>query len=248
METGDLRAGTFEQRVQVTAAGAIPELHRDFQFRLADDREVHQLLNAFEVGRFGVKRLAREGADDRGFNRPVRFLQARDVRLDLLGDLRMAGAPLLVENFSPWYSAGLWLAVMLMPPMALRLRIVWLMTGVGVSRSQSRGVSPLLAKTSAAASENSRPRNRVSYPMMTTGLRPWMAEPGRFSSACKYSAMPWVATRTLSKVKSRAMSPRQPEVPNLIIIDSLNVCPNAISREALLRGYWRQSKARFFNA
>ena len=31
-----------------------------------------------------------------------------------------AGAPLQVENFRPWYSAGLWLAVMLMPPMARR--------------------------------------------------------------------------------------------------------------------------------
>ena len=36
----------------------------------------------------------------------------------------LAGAPLLVENLSPCHSAGLWLAVMLIPPMALRRRIV----------------------------------------------------------------------------------------------------------------------------
>src|SRR5260221_9842682 len=37
------------------------------------------------------------------------------------------------------------------------------------------------------------------------------------SSVAKYSEIAWVAKRTLSKVKSRAISPRQPEVPNLII-------------------------------
>ena len=50
-----------------------------------------------------------------------------------------APAPLWTENLKPWYSAGLWLAVMLTPPMAFRLRMVWAMTGVGVSRSHSRG-------------------------------------------------------------------------------------------------------------
>ena len=73
-----------------------------------------------------------------------------------------AAAPLDTLNFRPWYSAGLWLAVMLMPPRALRTRMVWAMTGVGASRWQSRGTSPLAASTSATASENSRPRNRVS--------------------------------------------------------------------------------------
>ena len=74
----------------------------------------------------------------------------------------VAGAPLNVENFKPWYSAGLWLAVMLMPPIAFRARMVWAMTGVGVSRLQSRGTRPLPASTSATASANSRPRKRVS--------------------------------------------------------------------------------------
>ena len=73
-----------------------------------------------------------------------------------------AGAPLLVENFRPWYSAGLWLAVILIPPPAFRERMLWAMTGVGVSRLLSSTVRPLLASTSAAASENSRPRKRVS--------------------------------------------------------------------------------------
>src|SRR2546422_1032260 len=35
--------------------------------------------------------------------------------------------------------------------------------------------------------------------------------------------MPWVARRTLSKVKSRAISPRQPDVPNLIISSAFPV-------------------------
>src|SRR3954468_6695138 len=41
------------------------------------------------------------------------------------------------------------------------------------------------------------------------------------SCVLRYSAMAWLASRTLSNVKSRAMSPRQPEVPNLIIINLL---------------------------
>src|ERR1700690_2435148 len=80
----------------------------------------------------------------------------------------VAGAPLLVDNFRPWYSAGLWLAVMLMPPAALQWRMVCAITGVGVSRLHRSGLSPFTASTSAAASENSRPRNLVSYPNMTT--------------------------------------------------------------------------------
>src|SRR5688572_23768543 len=94
------------------------------------------------------------------------------------------------------------------------------MTGVGASRSHSTGVRSLAHRTSAAASENSRPRNRVSWPIMTMGLRAAMGDLAFFLSAFKKSAMPCVAMRTLSKVKSRAMRPRHPDVPNLIAIVS----------------------------
>src|SRR4051812_32626685 len=101
------------------------------------------------------------------------------------------------------------------------------MTGVGASRWQRRGVRPLLARISAAARENSRPKNRVSWPIITTGLRPWRAEDGFSSSVLRYCAIPCEATRTFSKVKSRAIKPRQPEVPNLIILGEAPVHPEA---------------------
>src|SRR5207247_6405209 len=90
------------------------------------------------------------------------------------------------------------------------------MTGVGASRLQSSGMRPLAASTSAAARENSRPRKRVSWPRITTGLRLRISDFGFRISELRKSAMPWVARRTSSKVKSRAISPRQPLVPNLM--------------------------------
>jgi hypothetical protein len=51
---------------------------------------------------------------------------------------------------------------------------------------------------------------------MITGLRLAMGEAGFARSAFKWSASPCAAKRTFSKVKSRAMRPRQPEVPNLM--------------------------------
>src|ERR1700722_11074747 len=69
-----------------------------------------------------------------------------------------APAPSKRENLNPEYSGGLWLAVILVLPSALRLRIVEARTGVGVSRLQSKGVRPFAAKTSATASANWRPR------------------------------------------------------------------------------------------
>src|SRR5580693_6392880 len=73
-----------------------------------------------------------------------------------------APAPSCRENLKREYSGGLWLAVMLMPPKALRRRIAKDNTGVGVSRSHTRGVSPLAAKTSAVARAKGRPRKRQS--------------------------------------------------------------------------------------
>src|ERR1051325_3476574 len=105
---------------------------------------------------------------------------------------------------------------MLIPPIALRLRIVCAMTGVGASRLQSTGLRPLAASTSAAAREHSRPRKRVSWPSITRGLRLKFGDFGFRPSALRKSAIPWVARRTLSNVKSRAISPRQPLVPNLM--------------------------------
>src|SRR6185369_15051035 len=90
------------------------------------------------------------------------------------------------------------------------------MTGVGASRLQSSGMRPLAASTSAAARENSRPRKRVSWPRITTGLRLKRSDFGLRITELRKSAMPCVARRTLSKVKSRAISPRQPLVPNLM--------------------------------
>ncbi|KXK30862.1 MAG: hypothetical protein UZ16_OP3001003058 [Candidatus Hinthialibacteria bacterium OLB16] len=66
---------------------------------------------------------------------------------------------------------------------------------------------PWAASTWATSTPNSRERNRRSYPTIATGF-------------CFCSRATWpvaaAATATRSKVKSRAISPRQPSVPNLM--------------------------------
>src|SRR6266576_1407893 len=51
-----------------------------------------------------------------------------------------------------------------------------------------------------------------------------MTDCGFASSERRYIATPWVARRTFSKVKSRAIRPRQPEVPKVIICCCMLCC------------------------
>src|SRR5258706_13694004 len=78
-----------------------------------------------------------------------------------------AGAPFEVENFKPLYSGGLWEAVKLIAPIALR-RIVSKEThGVGASRVHKKAWMSLKARMRAASDANFSERKRVSYATTT---------------------------------------------------------------------------------
>src|SRR3989304_2208572 len=82
---------------------------------------------------------------------------------------------------------------------------------------------PFAPTTPATAGANSWEAKRVSKPTP----RPRSARPCAFRNW----ATLWAQTRTLAKVKSSAMTPRQPSVPNLI---GLSVIGQAVSRRRLL--------------
>ena len=105
---------------------------------------------------------------------------------------------------------------MLTPPIAFFCLMENAITGVGVSLLVSNGSSPDFDRISAVAKANSFQRNRVSYPIITSGLFPYIFDFLRFNSALRVIASPCAANRRFWKVKSRAINPRHPEVPNLI--------------------------------
>jgi hypothetical protein len=92
VETGHLRAGLFQQGIEIATARAIHQLYRDFHLGLLDGLEVDELLDLLEVSGQGIDGLALEGADDGGLERPVLGLQLRDDGLDLLGDFGRSGS------------------------------------------------------------------------------------------------------------------------------------------------------------
>src|SRR5438552_13125042 len=78
-----------------------------------------------------------------------------------------AGAPLAVENFRPLYSGGLWEAVKLIAPIALRRTVSNDTHGVGTSRVQRKAWMSLKARMRAASEANFSDRKRVSYATIT---------------------------------------------------------------------------------
>ena len=80
--------------------------------------------------------------------------------------------------------------------------------GVGVGFSQISGRTPRSASTTAAVRANSSAKNRVSCATSSVGFG-WL-----FAST--WSATAATAIRTRGNVKSSAIIPRHPEVPNLI--------------------------------
>src|SRR5271156_72683 len=119
-----------------------------------------------------------------------------------------AGPPSGPENFRPLYSAGLWLAVMLTPPSYLLWMIAWAGPGVAVGSGQKTIAHPFFRSTPAAVRANSGEKKRVSCPTTSFGF---------FFSAETCPAMAAEARRTPPKVKSSAITPRQPEVPKWIV-------------------------------
>jgi len=85
----DPGAGLFEQRVEVTVAGAVTQVHSHLELRFFDHGKVNELVELFEICGLRVKRFALKRADDRAFERPARRLKLGDVRFDLAGDFRV---------------------------------------------------------------------------------------------------------------------------------------------------------------
>ena len=67
--------------------------------------------------------------------------------------------------FIPLYAAGLWLAVMIIPPVNPRFFMARHTAGVETYSPESRTLIPLAHTTSAAMAANSSERNLVSYPI-----------------------------------------------------------------------------------
>ena len=119
------------------------------------------------------------------------------------------GAELPVSGLylMPLNRYGLWLAVTTAAPVALQSITVHDATCVGEGRSKIRLRTPLAANTSATVRANSSEAKRQSYPTTATGS---------LERDFRYSAVPWATRRTLAYVKSSAVMPRHPSVPNLI--------------------------------
>ena len=96
-----LRAALFEQRVEITAAGAVVQFDGHLQLRLFEGGEINELVELLEILGLRIKCLALIRADDRAFEGPTLRLKPGNVRFDCLVTSGVAGAPLLVENFRP---------------------------------------------------------------------------------------------------------------------------------------------------
>src|ERR1044072_4668747 len=104
-----------------------------------------------------------------------------------------------------------------MPQIAAFVRITCEIVGVGTGPSQRRTRKALSAIMLAHSSANCSPRNLVSYPTTIT-------LPGAFVAA-KWEQIALVTDRTPAKVNSSAITARQPDVPNLMVMSpSLRGC------------------------
>src|SRR5271156_3227956 len=109
-------------------------------------------------------------------------------------------------------------------------------TGVGVGSGQKTIPHPLFRSTPAAVRANSGEKKRVSWP--TTSL-------GFFFCALTCPAMAAEARRTPAKVKSSAITPRQPEVPKWIVcFVTGDYCILACELKSRKNGASRKSKGR----
>ena len=91
MKNRDFRANAFEQRVEITAAGAVFKFDGHLELRLFERGKINELVELFEISRLRIERRALIRADDRAFEGPVLRLEVGDVRLDLFGDFRRGG-------------------------------------------------------------------------------------------------------------------------------------------------------------
>ncbi len=120
------------------------------------------------------------------------------------------------KTFSPFHCAGLWEAVKTMLNAAVRWGAAKVTSGVGTSSASRYTGMPLPAKTSAAASTDSRERKRRSPPTTT----PIASCPVRVI----WLASAWQSRRTLWMVNPSPISARQPPVPKWISPVSMACC------------------------
>ncbi len=100
--------------------------------------------------------------------------------------------------------------MIMIPPAAPRCLTSSESAGEGQGFSATHTGIPAMETVSAAARANRSEPKRVSYPISTPA-------PG-FSARTTYRAIAHATVRTLAKVKSSAITPRQPSVPNLIVL------------------------------
>src|ERR1700689_4816102 len=115
----------------------------------------------------------------------------------------------------PFQRNGLWLAVIWISPAAPRMRTSKESAGVGHALEASETGLPAAEMVSAATCANFSEPKRVSNPTSTSA-------PG-FSARTVYRAIASVTVRTFSYVKSSAITPRQPSVPNLISVTAQSI-------------------------
>src|SRR5690242_11256583 len=88
MKNRELRAGFFEQGIEITATGAVHQLDGNLHFRAANRIELHQLAELFEISGLWIECFALERSDHCRFDAPVGRLQFSDPCLDLFCDFR----------------------------------------------------------------------------------------------------------------------------------------------------------------
>src|ERR1700722_3737224 len=110
----------------------------------------------------------------------------------------------------PFHLYGLWLAVIMIPPAAPRCLTSSESAGEEQPSSAIHTGIPATETASAATRAKRSEPKRVSYPTRTPALG--------FSARTTYRVIAHDTLRTFAKVKSSAITPRHPSVPNLIVL------------------------------
>src|SRR5204862_5141188 len=79
----------------------------DFEFTFFDRVEIDQLLELFDVGRFGIKCFALVSANDRAFESPALLHACTDVGFDLFGDFGRSGGAIAGGEFQALVFGGI---------------------------------------------------------------------------------------------------------------------------------------------
>ena len=217
MEDGDARARFCEEMVEIAVAGAVHQFDGDFQAGLPDGGEINQLAQLFEIIGQGINRPAREGADGGGGESPVLRDQPGDGGFDPAGDFGVGGRAVGGGEFEALVFGGVVAGGEVDAAEGLT-------DANGVSDDGGGGVAFAQERKQAVGGEDfggGESELAAEEPGVVAedddGFAAVEGDRESARSSWRKVAMPCVARRTLSKVKSRAIRPRQPEVPNLML-------------------------------